>query len=145
MHYQALYRKYRPQKFDEVIGQDHVTKTLSREIVEGTTAHAYLFAGPRGTGKTTSARLLAKALNCTDLQADGEPCNVCGSCVGITGGHSLDVFELYAASHYKLSDIREIRMNVGTVAVAGGAKKVYILDEAHMLSRAAGNALLKTL
>ena len=145
MDYQALYRKYRPQKFDEVIGQDHVTKTLSREIVDGTTAHAYLFAGPRGTGKTTSARLLAKALNCTDLQANGEPCNVCDSCVGVTGGHSLDVIELDAASHNKVEDIREIRMNVGTVAVAGGAKKVYILDEAHMLSRAAGNALLKTL
>jgi DNA polymerase-3 subunit gamma/tau len=145
MEYQALYRKYRPQRFDEVIAQDHVVKTLSREIVEGKIAHAYLFAGPRGTGKTTSARLLAKALNCTDLQENGEPCNVCDSCVGITAGHSLDVIELDAASHNKVEDIREIRMNVGTVAAAGGARRIYILDEAHMLSRAAGNALLKTL
>ncbi len=145
MEYQALYRKYRPQRFDEVIGQNHVTKTLSREIVDGKIAHAYLFAGPRGTGKTTSARLLAKAINCTDLQENGEPCNVCDSCVGITAGHSLDVIELDAASHNKVEDIREIRMNVGTVAAAGGAHRVYILDEAHMLSRAAGNALLKTL
>jgi DNA polymerase-3 subunit gamma/tau len=145
MDYQALYRKYRPQRFDEVIGQDHVTGTLSREVVEGKIAHAYLFAGPRGTGKTTTARLLAKALNCTDRRDSGEPCNACLSCVGITEGTSLDVIELDAASHNKVEDIREIRVNVGTVAIAGGAHKVYILDEAHMLSRAAGNALLKTL
>jgi DNA polymerase-3 subunit gamma/tau len=145
MDYQALYRKYRPQRFDEVVGQDHVVKTLAREVVEGRIAHAYLFAGPRGTGKTTSARLLAKALNCTDRGADGEPCNTCASCVGITEGTSLDVIELDAASHNKVEDIREMRVNVGTVAAAGGARRVYILDEAHMLSRAAGNALLKTL
>ncbi len=145
MDYQALYRKYRPQRFDEVIGQDHVTTTISREVVEGKIAHAYLFAGPRGTGKTTTARLLAKALNCTDRLDSGEPCNACLSCIGITEGTSLDVIELDAASHNKVEDIREIRVNVGTVAIAGGAHKVYILDEAHMLSRAAGNALLKTL
>ncbi len=145
MDYQALYRKYRPQRFDEVIGQDHVTTTLSREVVEGKIAHAYLFAGPRGTGKTTTARLLAKAINCTDRLESGEPCNACLSCVGITEGTSLDVIELDAASHNKVEDIREIRVNVGTVAIAGGAHKVYVLDEAHMLSRAAGNALLKTL
>ena len=145
MDYQALYRKYRPQRFDEVIGQDHVTKTLSHEVIEGSIAHAYLFAGPRGTGKTTTARLLAKALNCHDRAESGEPCNVCFSCVGITGGSSLDVIELDAASHNKVEDIREIRMNVSTVAATGGSRKVYILDEAHMLSRAAGNALLKTL
>jgi DNA polymerase-3 subunit gamma/tau len=145
MDYQALYRKYRPQTFDEVIGQDHVTTTLAREIVDGKVAHAYLFAGPRGTGKTTTARLLAKSLNCENLSPDGEPCNACLSCVGVTEGNSLDVIELDAASHNKVEDVREIRANVGTVAVAGGARKVYILDEAHMLSRAAGNALLKTL
>jgi len=145
MDYQALYRKYRPQRFDEVVGQDHVTRTLAREVVEGKVAHAYLFAGPRGTGKTTTARLLAKALNCPDCSPDGEPCNECVSCISVTEGNSLDVIELDAASHNKVEDVREIRANVGTVAVAGGARKVYILDEAHMLSRAAGNALLKTL
>ena len=145
MEYQALYRKYRPQTFAEVVGQDHVTKTLSREVIEGKVAHAYLFAGPRGTGKTTSARLLAKALNCANLGEDGEPDNECASCIGIAEGTSLDVIELDAASHNKVEDIREIRMNVGTVAAAAGSHRIYILDEAHMLSRAAGNALLKTL
>ena len=145
MQYQALYRKHRPQVFSEIIGQDHVSETLAREVVEGKVAHAYLFAGPRGTGKTTTARILAKSLNCTDRGANGEPCNVCNSCLAITEGSSLDVIELDAASHNKVEDIREIRVNVGTVASVGGSKRVYILDEAHMLSRAAGNALLKTL
>jgi DNA polymerase-3 subunit gamma/tau len=145
MRYQALYRKYRPQRFDEVVGQDHVVGTLTREVTDDKVAHAYLFAGPRGTGKTTSARLLAKSLNCTNREADGEPCNECASCLGITEGTSLDVIELDAASHNKVEDVREIRVNVGTVAAAEGAHRIYILDEAHMLSRAAGNALLKTL
>lgn len=145
MSHQALYRKYRPQTFAEVVGQGHVTETLASEVVAGTIAHAYLFAGPRGTGKTTTARILAKAINCADLQAGGEPCNICDSCVAITSGNSMDVVELDAASHNKVEDVREIRVNVGTVASVGGAHRVYILDEAHMLSRAASNALLKTL
>jgi DNA polymerase-3 subunit gamma/tau len=143
--YQTLYRKYRPQRFEDIIGQSHVTETLAREVQESRVAHAYLFAGPRGTGKTTTARILAKALNCTNLGSDGEPCNICNSCVAVTGGSSLDVIELDAASHNSVDDIRDIRLSVTTVASVGGAKRVFILDEAHMLSKAAGNALLKTL
>ncbi len=145
MAYQALYRKYRPQRFGDVVGQDHVTLTLAREVQQGRLVHAYLFAGPRGTGKTTTARIIAKVLNCPDLGADGEPCNHCPSCAAITEGSSFDVIELDAASHNKVEDVREIRANVGTVASTGSAHRVYILDEAHMLSRAAANALLKTL
>jgi DNA polymerase-3 subunit gamma/tau len=143
--YRALYRTHRPQGFAEVVGQGHVTETLAREVVAEKLGHAYLFAGPRGTGKTTTARILAKAINCPDRREDGEPCNVCLSCLAITEGSSMDVIELDAASHNKVEDVREIRANVGTVASVGGAKRVYILDEAHMLSRAAANALLKTL
>jgi len=145
VEYLALYRKYRPQRFADLVGQDHITLTLAREVQNGQVAHAYLFAGPRGTGKTSTARIIAKSLNCGDLGVDGEPCNVCTSCLAITEGISLDVIELDAASHNKVEDVREIRANVGTVASAGGARRVYILDEAHMLSRAAANALLKTL
>lgn len=145
MEYQALYRKYRPQTFDEVIGQAHVTTTLAREVGEGRVAHAYLFTGPRGTGKTTTARILAKALNCSNRNPDGSPCNECESCLAITDGISLDVLELDAASHNSVDDIRDIKVSVTTVASAATSKRVFVLDEAHMLSKAAGNALLKTL
>jgi DNA polymerase III subunit gamma/tau len=145
LHYQALYRKYRPQTFDDVIGQAHVTTTLSREVADGRVAHAYLFTGPRGTGKTTTARILAKALNCENRHSDGSPCSECSSCVSIAEGNSLDVMELDAASHNSVDDIRDIKLSVTTVASAATSKRVFVLDEAHMLSKAAGNALLKTL
>jgi DNA polymerase-3 subunit gamma/tau len=145
LQYQALYRRYRPQTFDDVIGQAHVTTTLSREVADQKVAHAYLFTGPRGTGKTTTARILAKALNCENRHADGSPCNKCTSCVSITEGNSLDVMELDAASHNSVDDIRDIKLSVTTVASAATSKRVFVLDEAHMLSKAAGNALLKTL
>lgn len=145
LKYQALYRKYRPQTFDDVIGQAHVTTTLSREVADERVAHAYLFTGPRGTGKTTTARILAKALNCENRNSDGSPCNKCPSCVAITDGNSLDVMELDAASHNSVDDIRDIKLSVTTVASAATSKRVFVLDEAHMLSKAAGNALLKTL
>jgi DNA polymerase-3 subunit gamma/tau len=145
MQYQALYRRYRPQTFDDVIGQAHVTTTLAREVADNKVAHAYLFTGPRGTGKTTTARILAKALNCENRNADGSPCGECGSCVAISEGNSLDVMELDAASHNSVDDIRDIKLSVTTVASAATSKRVFVLDEAHMLSKAAGNALLKTL
>ena len=145
VEYQALYRKYRPQRFDQVIGQDHVTHTLSKEIAEGRVAHAYLFAGPRGTGKTTTARLLAKSLNCPDREVGSEPCGTCDSCTAVAASSSLDVVEQDAASHNKVEDIRDLRARVSTVASVGGAKRVFILDEAHMLTKSASNALLKTL
>lgn len=145
VEYQALYRKYRPQTFEDVIGQSHVTTTLAREVAENHVAHAYLFTGPRGTGKTTTARILAKALNCENRDAHGSPCNECGSCESITHGISFDVMELDAASHNSVDDIRDIKVSVTTVASAAGSKRVFVLDEAHMLSKAAGNALLKTL
>ncbi len=145
MEYQALYRKYRPQRFEQVIGQQHVTETLAREIVKGRIAHAYLFAGPRGTGKTTTARIFAKALNCPSRDGSGEPCDRCSSCTEVAGSSSMDVMELDAASHNKVEDIRDLRTSVSTVASIGGAKRIFILDEAHMLTKSAGNALLKTL
>ena len=142
MTYQSLYRRYRPQRFGDVLGQDHVSATLRNAVRSGTVAHAYLFSGPRGCGKTTSARILAKALNCTDLQ-DGEPCGVCESCRLVTSGSSMDVSELDAASNNGVDAMRDLvaRAALGT----SGRRKVYIVDEVHMLSTAASNALLKTL
>ena len=143
MSYQVIARKWRPQKFADVVGQQHVTRTLSNAIVSGRVAHAYIFSGARGVGKTTTARILAKALNCVKGPA-AEPCNECDSCREIGLGNSLDVIEIDAASNRGIDQIRELREMV-RYAPAGGRYKVVILDEAHMLTDEASNALLKTL
>src|SRR4051812_2438441 len=142
--YQSLYRKYRPQRFSELVGQEHVSTALRNAVRDGRVGHAYLFSGPRGTGKTTTARLLAKALNCTNRGDDGDPCGECESCVAIAEGSSLDVIEVDAASRSKVDEMRDLLERVAYLS-AGGAKKVYILDEVHMLSGSAEAALLKTL
>ena len=140
--YQALYRAFRPETFGELIGQDHIVKILKNQIASGTVGHAYLFCGTRGTGKTTTARLLAKALNCT---SDGErPCGECEHCKAIAAGTFIDVVEMDAASNNSVDDIRTLREEVNFPPVVGRTK-VYIIDEVHMLSREAYNAFLKTL
>ncbi|MDQ3986329.1 MAG: DNA polymerase III subunit gamma/tau [Actinomycetota bacterium] len=143
MAYLSLYRKYRPQTFEEILGQDHVSKTLANAISEDRVSHAYLFTGPRGTGKTSTARILAKALNCAEGPTPS-PCGKCESCIAIRDGSSLDVIEMDAASHSKVDETREILSGV-PLATAAGRRKVYVIDEVHMLSAAAFNALLKTL
>src|SRR3989338_181419 len=157
MSYQVLARKYRPQKFSEVIGQEHITRTLQNAVLEGRLHHAYLFTGIRGIGKTTLARILSKVLSCqqfdspcslTAQQSAGadspEPCNECQSCKDITAGISIDVQEIDGASNTGVDDVREIRERVKFLP-ATGKYKIYIIDEVHMLSTAAFNALLKTL
>ena len=143
MAYQALYRKWRPRTFDSVIGQDDITETLKNAIKRGTISHAFLFAGPRGTGKTSCAKILAKALNCTNLK-DGEPCNECANCKAADKGAMADIIEIDAASNNGVDEIRDIRDKV-KYAPTQGKYKVYIIDEVHMLSMGAFNALLKTL
>jgi DNA polymerase III subunit gamma/tau len=147
MAFQSLYRKHRPQTFGELVGQEAVSTALRNAVREGRVGHAYLFSGPRGTGKTTTARLLAKALNCTGPRDDlppGEPCNSCGSCTEITAGTSMDVVELDAASNRGVGEMRALLERVAYRS-AGGARKVYIVDEVHMLTKEASTALLKTL
>ena len=143
MAYLALYREWRPQTFQEIVGQEHVTRTLQNALAFGRVGHAYLFCGPRGTGKTTAAKVLAKALNCRERQS-AEPCNACASCREITAGNSLDVIEIDAASHRGIDEIRDLRDNVRFAPTAGDYR-VYIIDEVHMLTNEAFNALLKTL
>ena len=143
MAYQALYRKWRPRTFDSVIGQDDITDTLKNAIKRGTISHAFLFAGPRGTGKTSCAKIFAKALNCTNLQ-NGEPCNKCANCLAADKGAMADIMEIDAASNNGVDEIRDIRDKV-KYAPTQGKYKVYIIDEVHMLSMGAFNALLKTL
>ncbi len=142
MAHQALYRRYRPRRFGEIVGQEHVVKALRNAVRDNRVGHAYLFSGPRGTGKTSSARILAKALNCLN-PLDGEPCCECTSCVAVEAGISFDVHEMDAASNRRIDDMREL---LGTVALASpGRTKVYILDEVHQLTTDAVSALLKTL
>ena len=141
--YQSLYRRYRPQKFSEIKGQDHVVRALQTAVRTGKVGHAYLLHGPRGSGKTSTARVLAKALNCTDLGDDGEPCCVCESCLSIQAGRSFDLQELDAASNNKVDDMRGLLERVNLTSP--GRAKVYLLDEVHMLTAGAENALLKTL
>ncbi|HTE19757.1 MAG TPA: DNA polymerase III subunit gamma/tau, partial [Armatimonadota bacterium] len=143
MAYLSLYRKYRSQSFEEVSGQDHVTRTLQNAIRGGKVAHAYLFCGPRGTGKTSTARLLAKAVNCEDLQG-GEPCNRCSVCVQINEGRFMDMKEIDAASNRGIDQIRDLRDTVA-YAPTQGKYKAYVIDEAHQITADGFNAFLKTL
>ena len=141
--YQALYRKWRPRTFGDVVGQEHITDTLKRQVASGRLSHAYLFTGTRGTGKTTCAKILARAVNCEHPQ-DGDPCNACPSCLGIENGSILDVLELDAASNNGVDQVRALR-DEAVYTPAAVVKRVYIVDEVHMLSTPAFNALLKIL
>ena len=140
--HRALYRRWRAQRFAEVLGQDPIVATLRRAVAADRTAHAYLFVGPRGTGKTSTARILAKAINCTNRGEDGEPCDTCPACVAVREGRAMDVIEIDAASHGLVEDARELVMRALT-APAELRRRVYIIDEVHMLSAHAFNALLK--
>ncbi|MEL7625454.1 MAG: DNA polymerase III subunit gamma/tau [Anaerolineaceae bacterium] len=141
---QAFYRVWRPALWDEVVGQDHIVQTLRNAIAADRVAHAYLFAGPKGTGKTTSARLLAKAVNCLDPDKNIQPCNKCENCLAVNEGRFMDLIEIDAASNTSVDDVRELREKIN-FAPSQGKFKVYIIDEVHMLSTSAFNALLKTL
>ncbi|MBM3257619.1 MAG: DNA polymerase III subunit gamma/tau [Candidatus Nealsonbacteria bacterium] len=141
----VLYRKYRPQVFSDIVGQEHVIQTLSNAVSSGIISHAYLFSGPRGSGKTTVARLLAKSLNCLDRkEGQFEPCNKCSSCLEILGNRSLDLIEIDAASHRGIDEMRELRDGI-KFAPSKSKYKIFIIDESHQLTKEAANALLKTL
>ncbi|GAB4418056.1 MAG: DNA polymerase III subunit gamma/tau [Anaerolineae bacterium] len=141
---QALYLKWRPRTFEDVIGQEHITRTLRNALRQGRIRHAYLFSGPRGTGKTSTARLLAKAVNCLDDDPDRRPCDVCAHCIAVNEGRFLDLIEIDAASHTGVDDVRDLRDRIA-FAPSEGRYKIYIIDEVHRFSGAAFDALLKTL
>ena len=143
MSYLVLARKWRPKTFDDIVGQDYITQTLKNAVTSGKMAHAFIFPGPRGVGKTSTARIVAKALNCEDGPTVN-PCPDCTFCTEISEGKSLDVIEIDAASHTGVNDVREIIENIKYLPTSG-KNKIYIIDEAHMLSQSAFNALLKTL
>ena len=143
MEYLALYRKWRPKGFADFVGQPHVVRTLKNAVAGNRVAHAYLFCGPRGTGKTTAAKILARAVNCASPK-DGDPCGDCPSCRRIAGGISLDVQEIDGASNRGIDEVRDLREKVRFAPVEG-RYRVYIVDEVHMLTGEAFNALLKTL
>ena len=143
MPYEVFARKWRPQLFEEVVGQEHVTQTLKNALLSDRLAHAYLFSGARGVGKTSVARILAKALNCKN-GSEGNPCNVCTSCSDITTGSSVDVQEIDGASNRGIDEIRNLRENIKYLP-SHGKYRIYIIDEVHMLTLPAFNALLKTL
>lgn len=142
--YITLYRKYRPSSFSEISGENEIVKSLKLSLKNKSTSHAYLFSGPRGTGKTTTARLIAKGVNCLDLMENGEPCNKCKNCISINEGRFSDLIEIDAASNRSIDEIRALKEKINYQPVEG-LKKVYIIDEAHMLTKEAFNALLKTL
>ena len=141
--YQALYRKWRPKVFEDVLGQSHITDTLKNQIVSHKLSHAYLFSGSRGTGKTSTAKILSRAVNCEN-PVNGNPCNECHACQTALNGSAVDIIEIDAASNNRVDDVRIIRDEV-VYTPADLKYKVYIIDEAHMLTNQAFNALLKTL